>query len=225
MGEMWKLVCFSVRWEFSFSRWVKTFGWSILICWSLVSGMPQIFFHMQGARILLDRRSLRSLEISNKEETTQKTALPLLFSRKRSKKIMNVADLSKEADSGDLAIKISFKQPFELCALCSKVLWTQHFQWSAPLQASLCIFQRHQLPNRTRHFKKVRSSWPYTIRHRILIAEENSWNYAPNISLEIKPHTNWWITKTKNLSLKQRTLEGKGYNLESLGDFLIHEML
>lgn len=105
MREMWKLVCFSVWWELSFSRWVKSFGWSILICWSLVSGIPRIFFHMQCARILLDRRSL---EISNKEETMQKTVLPLLFSRKRSKKFMNVADLSKEADSGDLAVKTSF---------------------------------------------------------------------------------------------------------------------
>lgn len=153
----------------------------------------------------------------------QKTVLSLLYSRKRSKKFMNVSDISKEADSGDFAVKIFHKQHSELWDLCSKVLWTWYFQWSVPLQASLCILQRPWQPNRTWHFKKMSSSWPYKVRHRISVAEENTWNYAPNISLEIKPHTNWYTTKI--LCLKKRTLEGKGYILESLGDFLIHEML
>lgn len=66
---------------------------------------PPDFFHVQGARILSHGRSL---EISNKDETVQKTVLTLLYSRKRSKKMMNVVDISKEADSGDFAVKTSF---------------------------------------------------------------------------------------------------------------------
>lgn len=155
---MWKLVCFSIWWQFSFSWWVNSFGCRILICWSLVTGIPQVFFHMQCARILSDRRSL---EINNKEEIMQKIVLSLLYSRKRSKKFLDVADLSEEADSGDFAVKTSFtNNTLSFVPSAQKFCDLSIFNEVFPFKPAWVILQRPQLPNRTWHFKKVSSSCP-----------------------------------------------------------------
>ena len=74
---MWKLVCFSVWQESSFSWWVNSFEWSVLVCLSLISGIPQIFVFtcsVQGSFQIN-----RLLDINNKEDTMCRTSHYLYY--------------------------------------------------------------------------------------------------------------------------------------------------
>lgn len=139
---MWKLVCFSDWWECDFSSWVNSFGWSILVCRSLASGIPQDYcFHMQCARILSDKTAFWRSVI--KKIPCAELFITSITFREKKQKAVHERDrpMWRSGFRRPCRQNLFHKHHFKLCVLCSKVLRTQHFQRKVPLQASLWIFR------------------------------------------------------------------------------------
>lgn len=139
---MWKLVCFSVWRESIFSWWVNSFGWSIIVCCSLVSGIPQIFVFACSVQGSFQIDSL--LEINNKEiPRAELCVLPLLPSGKKSKcPFMNVTDVCEDTDSGDLADKTSFtNNTLSFVPSAQKFCGLSIFKEGFPFKPA-CVFHR-----------------------------------------------------------------------------------